>query len=489
MANKNQKRRRKKIVVGTAALLISQAVFIFCSYLLHVVLARKLSVGDYGDFGVIVSVFSIFLIFLNSGVPEGVSKYIAENPSQTISIKNAGLKIQISVAIILAMIFFAAAPNIARLLSEPALSKYFRIIVFVLPISGILGVYWNFLNGLKAFKEQAVIGMTKAILRVALIFALVFSGFGLAGAIVGFSTTPVFILFLVLLIVKYRIKIEKTATPFSSLKLIRFGVPAVIFSGAITLILTMDLLFVKALLQEESATGFYASATTVAKIPYYLFLAFPLTLMPSVASSLGENNFSAAQSDIQNSLRMLLLVLLPLSVIISASSEDLIYLLFSEKYAGAVAPLRILVFGLMFFSFFATLASVLKGIGKPKIAMIFALVVVTSDVILNFALIPIYQITGAAIASSLSMFLGMVLTFIYVYRMFTFPNFFNSLIKIICASSVIYFFLHFTSFPKSSFLAEIFISLLLYLLLLFLLKEIRFSDLKAICAFSEKRIN
>jgi len=479
MIDTHQSFRQEKFrfAKGTTYIFLSQAGFIFFSYLMHFGLSRLLNVSAYGNFGIVISILSIFLIFLNSGIPDAVSKYVAEQPYHSNSIKNKAIRIQIVVGSFLFLIYFFSAPFLSKILNDPSLIIYFRISAFVLISSAFLGVYMNYLNGLKAFCEQAAIGLLRAFLRVLLVLSLTWLGFGLTGAVSGFSLTSFIVLVIALLMIKYRKKFQQSISNFKTSKLIKFAIPSIIFSGAITLLLTMDLLFVKNLIIDKDASGFYTSATMFAKIPFYLFMAFPITLLPAISSSISKNSVVLTKKYIKNSMRFLFIILTPITFIISGTSVKLITLFYPSQYSAAEIPLSILIFGMMFFSIFTSLCAIIKGSGKPQIAMFIAIFLIPLDVSLNLILIPTFQLKGAALASSISMFSGMSIAMGYIFWKYQTITSMRSLIKIILSSGIIYLILKLFAPWGFLLLPYYLILLILYFILLLLLKEISKNDI------------
>jgi len=476
---KHIREEKHNLARGTVFLLVSQTSFIFFSYILHIGLGRLLTIADYGNFGIVLSTLSIFLLFVNSGVPEAVSKYVSENPLNAIPIRNKALKIQLLLSLVLFVVFFFSAPKIASIFRDKSLINLFRITSVVIPVSSVVALYYHFLNGLKAFTEQATINILRAAIRVTLVLILVYAGFGLNGAVVGFSATSLIILMLTMLIFKYKIKLPRPRTiiNYPAEKIIGFAAPSLIFSGAITLLLTMDLLFIKSLLSDPNQSGFYTSATMIAKIPYYLFLAIPLAIFPVVSESVKKRRIDLTQSYIKNSLHFLILILTPTCFLISSNAKSLISLFYTSGYIAAAHPLQILVFGIMFLSIFSIFGAIIKASGKPTIAMAIAISAIPINAVLNLIFIPQYGIAGAALASSISMLLCMLFSASYVF--YKFGSFLSlvSLFKIVLTSVVVSTFMRILS-PAGLFIIPLYIiSFTLYLLLLFFIGGINIHHL------------
>ena len=129
-------------------------------------------------------------------------------------------------------------------------------------------------------------------------------------------------------------------------KIIKFAAPVILFSLAFNLVMSLDLFFVKAILREKAQVGFYTSAVALSKAPYFIFLALSSTLFPSIAKSTSnKGSEELTKRYINQSLRYVLIFLVPCAFIISATSRDLISLVYTGKYLTAAYPLSILIFG------------------------------------------------------------------------------------------------------------------------------------------------
>jgi O-antigen/teichoic acid export membrane protein len=119
--------------------------------------------------------------------------------------------------------------------------------------------------------------------------------------------------------------------------------------------------------------------------------------------------------------------------------------------------------------------------------MVFGLAVVPLNILLNLLLIPAYQLTGAAFATSLSILFGLVGAGIYVYSKFGVLFDFTSFWKILLSSLVIFAIA--MAFPMSgiALLAEYFVLFAVYLFMMYLLKSAITEDVRKV-TFVLKRI-
>jgi len=467
----------KVMARGTIYLMVTQVVFLASGYIIHFGLGRYLGPELYGTFGLVLSFVSIYQVLMHSGTTNAVSKYVAENEELAGSIKNKMLKFQGAFSLVVAVFMIVIAPSIADLLNDATLTNYIRFTAIFIPVFALYSVYMGLLNGIRAFGKQAKTSIIHSIMKVLVAFILVFLGFKIYGAISGYLVAVI-----IALIVAYHYwkpKESKASGDFKIVKVIKFAAPVILFSMIFTLIMNLDLFFVKAILKEKTQAGFYTSAMALSKVPYFIFLALSDTLFPSIAKSTSNRgNEKLTRRYIEQSLRYTLIFLIPCTFIISAGSRDLISLVYTGRYLAASAPLSILIFGLTFLSLFIILTTVITASGNPKISLLIVLTLLVVNIVLNRALVSFYGLTGAALATTVTGFLGVIISGIYVYKHFHSLTSLLSLLRIILASSIIYIIAR--SFSTSGiFLIGFYLGILvIYFVLLFVFREIRKEDIQ-----------
>lgn len=421
---------------GTLYLMVASGVFLVSGYVIHVGLGRYLGPESYGVFGVVLGLMMIADLLLTSGWPRGASKYIAEDNTRLGSIVRAGTRIQVLISLIVFSLHFGLAGFIADQLGDPALASYIRVSAFVIPFYALRAIYNDgYLNGLRQFDKQTKVRIWSATVRVAAVFALVAIGLGVKGAILGYLIAA---LFGFVLAFRYLGHVQQSSINFPYSKLVKFGLPATLFAAMLLLIMNVDLFAVRAIVPGMASAGYYTSAATIAKLPYSIVSAFAFTLLPFISSATSAANTELAASYIRQSMRYMLMLLIPTAAVISATSADLLTLVYSSRYLEAARPLSILVFGLVFLSVFFVLANVIMGSGKPMMTLGMVLPLVGSDIGFNILLVPKYGLSGAAWATTMTGFLAMCIAAVYVLWRFRALVNAKSLTKMCLASLVIY---------------------------------------------------
>lgn len=379
--------------------IIARALFIAGAYIIHIYAGRKLGPNLYGTFGVVLSILTISYIFLNNGIRQTVSKTIALNPNSAKSIFNTGLIAQLAIAFIISLIVSGFARSISHFFDDDNLMTPLRICGAVILVQGVFFVHTGALNGLKKFLAENILVGTYSIVRPIAVLVLIWLGFGIPGAISGFLIASLFATAIGVVIM--------TGAPNDSCNLQMRDIltPAtanIVIFGAVTVLLNIDLLFIKRLMTGGDSSGLYTAAAAFSKPPYWLMFAFGSVALPLVASSFGKGDIQQCKIYLSQVIRYSTLMFLPLIVIIASTSQELIVFFYKPEYSPAGMPLKILIFGICFVGLISIMAHLMIAIGQERLMAVMAVMVIVLDIMLNSYLVPKFGLNGAAMATSLS---------------------------------------------------------------------------------------
>jgi stage V sporulation protein B len=446
-------------------------------------MGRVLGPADYGRFGIIVTLTTMTVVLIGQSVPTAMSKYLSEvfekEKGLIPVIKRQTIKIQSVIIGSVTVIFFFLSPVIARILNDSSLTNLFRLSSLVIPAFALASFYFYYYTGIHKFKIQAFLKTNRGIMRIVFIIGLALflrsRGMALEGAILGYVIAPLSIFFEAFALDPYR-KLSPKGN-FNWKKLVIFAWPVTIFLIAYQLLNTIDLYLVKGILRSDFQTGIYNAAYTVGTIPYNLFYALTIILLPSISKSTSENNFSETKKIISQSLRFLVMFLLPVCLLMSYFSLPIIKIFFSSEYALSAPVMSVYVIAEGFLTVFYVLTFILNGAGKVKLPMITAIIGLMLNSFLTYFLIKSYGIMGAAAGTAFMALVVMTAGLYYAYREFGYLFKFSSFTKIMLASAAMSA-LAFV-FPRNNNYFIVWSILLfgIYFAILYLLREISAGDL------------
>lgn len=161
------------------------------------------------------------------------------------------------------------------------------------------------------------------------------------------------------------------------------------------LILRSDIYLVAALLGDSAQVGLYSRAGAVAEVVFYFLLAAENVLFP-VLSGLPPHEIPAAATAL---CRRGLLAGAALVLLFELASPWLILIPFGPEFAGSIAPLRLLLPGVLAIGFVQMLNSVFNSLERPWPPALAGAIGLITMLALDFLWIPTRGITGAALAS------------------------------------------------------------------------------------------
>ena len=465
---------------STLRLFIAFAIFAIGGYIVYVGLGRFLLTPEqFGIYNIVIAFIGIIEVLMIYSIKQAVSKFVSENPENAEIIKIKALKFQLFSGLVFFLLIYLLAPFIAFLLNDPKLTFYIQLISPMLLFRSTFSVADGYLNGTKQFIKQSWLTIFLTLVKTILILGLAFIGFGLIGAIAGFAVSMLIAsIFAIWLAGIKKIDKEK-AKEFKTINLIKFGLPIAVFYLIINLLGSIDLFAIKALSLPESSdlfSGYYSAAVTISRIPLLLINAILFVIFPLVSSTTSSNNFDKAKYYINNAMRYSLLFVTPLVVLISAMGPRLISLIYSGTYLPAALSLQVLAFGVGFFCLFLVLCNIIQASNNPRLAVIFGAITVIADIILNLVLVPQYSLLGAAMATTISLFIGMIVSAIYVFSKFKTMLGIKSFIRIILAGIILYAIASIFAFEGILLVVEGIVLVGLYIAILFIFRELKEKD-------------
>lgn len=476
---------------STFWLVVSEIIFNLSGYVIHSFVGRILGPSDYGRYGLVVTLTTMVIILIGNGIPTAMAKYISEifetNPRLVLAIKKKAIILQSILIGAITVMFFLSAPLISRALGDPSLTPLFRISTFIIPAFAMASFYFSYYTGLHKFNIQSILKTLRSVFKVLAILGLAYA-FRVPGSIVGYALAAfsVFLVAFVLDQAKYTREIKKSAkeqnlsreVTFETSKLINYAWQIIVFFLAYELLISIDLYLVKGILHDDYLTGIYNASLTVGRIPYYIFYALTIMLLPVISKTTAENNHNETNKIIGQSMRLMTILLVPSVILMSQFSQPIIKIFYSVKYAEAAYPMSILAYGVGFLTVFYVMSFILNGAGKTKIPMWISIFGVFLNAALNFILIKHFGIAGSAMATTFSSFVIMLAILYFIQKNFGVLIKIGSLIKIAFGGIIMYILSLFL--PEDEGLVFISWSAILfavYLLVLILLNEIGLKDL------------
>lgn len=400
----------------------AEIIYNLSGYVVHALTGRFLGPAEYGRYGLTITLTTMLIVLVGNGIPTAMSKYLSgvseKDPGAIYGIRRSAFFLQLILMGSLTVLFYLAAPLLAWILRDPSLTPLFQLSSLVIPTFAAASFNLYFFVGLHFFRVQAALKTLRSLARILFIGGLALSS-GTWGAVTGNILAPltVFLVGLALepwLMRRYfpqAVAAKQSGPAFPWRTILRTAWPLTLFLFCYELILTLDLFLVKILLANDHLTGLYNAAVTVGRIPYYLFYALALALLPTIAKSEAHRDTEATKKLLLQSFRLMLFFLVPVVVLLARYASETLHLFYGDAYAAAAAPMSILVWGIGALTVFYVFTFALNGAGLLRYPLLLAVVGVVLGLGLNLVLIPLYDLVGAAwavTATSVLLMLGIL---------------------------------------------------------------------------------
>lgn len=175
----------------------------------------------------------------------------------------------------------------------------------------------------------------------------------------------------------------------------------IVASLMVTVFAQTDRIMIK-LMIDETAVGYYSAAVTCAGLTSFVFCALIDSMRPSIFSHKKNGDLEGYETNIARTYCIVIYLALIQSILMTALSKYIIGILYGASYAPAIVALQIVVWYTTF-SYMGSVRNVwILGENKQKYLWILNLGGAITNIILNFVLIPLFGINGAAVASLLT---------------------------------------------------------------------------------------
>lgn len=432
---------------------MGQGISLAFNFAAFILAARYMSVHDFGRFGFLVAIVGILSKVIDFGLGPIVFRESSREEDSN-RLLNSAISIRLILFLSVLIIYNLVIYSLGFSSSEFILSN-------ILFISIILSTRMANFRELMAtpFKVQLkmhypmTLTILDSLLFLILVIIMPFVRGGINYFVLSyvFSTLPGFIIQFLFLEKKFDFKpkiifykagwLLKEALPLAGFVLL-----TIVYQQFDVVLLTSY--------KDEYSAGIYSVATR---------LTMPLNLIPGIVVTtvfpyLVKNLRDRLKTDAINSLvyKSLFLVSFVLAIIFSFRSETIVVLLFGAKFRAASLPASMIFWSLVFMFFNYFTLDLLTAHSRQILNLIYSLLLVSLNTILNVLLIPQYSYAGVGFSKLIAGFLGFTFLFWVLYRYgfrLSFINFKFVLWSI--SVSVLVFFLSF-------------LPLVLYLLLSFL---------------------
>ncbi len=379
-----------------------------------IILVRALGAGGKGLFSLGILSAAVIFNFANMGVGTASGYFLGRKKVNLEVLAGNWLSLSVIIGVIITGISIAAAPAVTRFVL-PAV-PFNVIIISLLSIPFLVFVY-NFQMLFRANSDFKSFNAIEIIQK--LVFLIVFPVF-----VIFFSRSRVilaisvytfsYIVMALVVSVKWSRVIRLRFRWDNNLvwSTLRFGIQGH-FANILTFLnLRLDMLLINFFLN-PAAVGFYSISVMISERIWYFPDSLGIVLFPRVA----HGNDVEANMATAAVCRQAVMIVIACNLGVLLFGKFAIGLLYTDLFLAALNPLFLLLPGVLAASISRILSGDLLARGFPKVNMWAGAFSLFINIVCNVILIPEIGISGAALATSISYTVHLVIIIVFYVRM------------------------------------------------------------------------
>jgi O-antigen/teichoic acid export membrane protein len=383
----------QRIAKNFAALAVAEVGAKLLAFVAIVYLARTLAVGDFGVINFALAILTYFMLIPNAGLPLFGTREIAKDEARVKDYANNILTLRL----IFAAIGFCLLTLLAIFLPQPQETKYLLILYGLSLFPAALFFDWVF-QGIQRMEFIGVARVLQQALYIGLVFALVKSSEQLlAVPLIYLAAICLASLFLFLFFIR------------------RFGMPSLkinlsLWKSFLSQALPMGFSFIMIMLyinfdtimlqfmRGEQEVGYYNAAYKIILFITGLGGMYYTAIFP-VISHLYHTSLETLHRLLSATNKLVVTIALPLAVGGTLLARPIMNLLYGSRYDAGIIGFQILIWAAAVILVSSPYSNSLLASGRQNRFAIGVAVGAAVNLVLNFILIPLYGLTGAAIAT------------------------------------------------------------------------------------------
>ncbi|MFH1376332.1 MAG: flippase [Candidatus Woesearchaeota archaeon] len=400
----------KTLIKGTSVIFIATISTSLIGYFLKLLLAKNLTITEFGLVYSIIALFGVFLILPGIGSGKALVRFITEYKTKnklkeikTTILTSFLINMCLSLTIGLILIIFSE-PIALNYLHDITKSSYIRLYAIAFILTPTISIFKSIFAGFKKSKYYSIIDLSKML--TILIFAYIFLklNLGVTGVFLAYILVYILpiIFYFPLLIKKVFptfLKVKAGIKSQKAKRLIKFGIPLTIASTAGMIFGYMDTVIITFFRSLEEVALYNVGLPTI-RIVWNFERALTVILFPIAVELWLQKDKTRFRNGIKNLYKYILIIIIPFTMVLFIFPELILKVLFGQAFVGAASVVRILAITSLIIVLARINIAIITSIGKPSIITKVMVIGALINIIINLILIPIIGINGAAISTA-----------------------------------------------------------------------------------------
>ena len=471
-----EKESNQKIILSEAFLSFSgMSLGSVFRYMFSIIMARFLGAQMLGLYSLGNAITRIAEMLALLGLDNGVLRFVSRDTKDKVNVNRSiytSLKIGLISSILIAILLFLSAEKIVNeILNEDSfLITVIKVFAISLPFT-VLTLISSFATQAfkilkyKIFVNQIVNPLTLLIAFVTSYFLL---GIELSILLPTVVSSIIGLMFILKFLTNFSsISLSKIIDTTVDKDILKFSVP-LMFVSAIGIIMHWIDIIMLGILSNATEVGMYHPIERTAGLVRMILFAFAGIFAPIFSEHYFKKNKNGMKESYQSSSKYILAFSLPIFIFLFIFSEPML-LVFGTEFQNYFA-LKVLLLGIFIQTIFGLGSSTLTMSGYTKFNLLNVSIALVLNIISNSILIPLYGLTGAALATSFALIVLSTLRYFENLILMNLNLFSFKLIKPIISGAITFVVIQYLSLIFSNYfeLSNVF-NLLIYLLINLLL--------------------
>ena len=411
----------RKIVKGAALFFVGSTLGLFIAFICRILVIRYITPAEFGLLSLSLTIFTIARSIANLGIPAGLTRqashFLGKGETQkAIAIIKAGVYVSLAAGVFTAAVLFFASDAIAEIF-KMQVSWILKLLSLALPFAILSGTLVSVFQVYENVRAKVLFNdilpnllrliLVAFIVALSLSFCYVVSAYFLSFLIPG-------LVFVVYALKNLNFKTAEKTTIYVKL-LVLFSLPLLVQSLLGMIINWTDTLMIGYFLTPLDV-GLYSGARPLAALMLSFLNSVNFLYYPIISQLYAKGKVKDVGRTYAIITKWLMSATLPVFLVMALFPKAVLWLLYGKAYIPASYALSILAFGFFVNVMLGPNGITLIAAGNVKYPTAVSTIAAVANVVLNLFFIPMYGITGAALASAITYGIGNVLVSLKLYR-------------------------------------------------------------------------
>ncbi|SEV98926.1 oligosaccharide flippase family protein [Natrinema salifodinae] len=397
----------RSIASGVVSVVSAKVIVLVITALSTPLLYRLLGASEFGEYSFLLSVFAIYMIFVSSGITDGVRKFLAEDRAAANWSEHV-VGFYLRLAILLAglgavLLVLATRTGIVEFAFGSELQLYFYVLAALVVTAQFRDYTRKTLMGFGLERYSEPLKIIDKLGFVAVAVPLVYLGAGVLGALAGHLVASTLVAVIGLVLVHRRVPLSclfsRPTERFPRKQMLTFNSMSIALIFLLMSLYHIDIVMLRRF-RESAAVGNYKAALTLAEFLWFIPMAIQTVFVHSTSELWSQNRLREISNLASRTTRYTFLLTAVMAVGLAALSDVAVPLYFGEEATPAITPLLLLLPGALGFALARPILAISQGEGSLQYPVAATGVAALINVILNVTLIPMFGMSGAAVATS-----------------------------------------------------------------------------------------